>query len=391
MRQLWLIFTQAVTVGLALLFVVGTLKPHWLGRTAAAPTVVTTTAASASPPLPGAAASGAAGPQSLAAAAQRAAPAVVSVVTNLGRSHLGRNDDDWLRFFQGQGPGGQAPQQGAGSGVIVAPEGYILTNNHVVAGAASIEVLLADGRETSARVVGTDPETDLAVLKIELDRLPVLAFGNPDTLVVGDAVLAIGNPFKLGQTVTAGIVSALNRSQELLSRYGDFIQTDAAINPGNSGGALVDTQGQLVGINTAIYSRTGGNQGIGFAIPADLARQVLEGLVRNGQVTRGWIGVDVRELTPDFAQNFKLPNAQGALVAGVLADGPAARGGLKPGDVVTQVGGQPVANTAQMLRRVAALKPGEQAQLQVQRGPQALDVTLLVGQRPRPVARRAAP
>jgi serine protease DegQ len=252
-----------------------------------------------------------------------------------------------------------------------------------VEGASDIEVQLADGRQVKAKLVGTDPETDLAVLKITLDKLPVIAFGDVPSLQVGDAVLAIGNPFNVGQTVTAGIVSALGRNRLGLSTFENFIQTDAAINPGNSGGALVDAGGNLVGINTAIFSRSGGSMGIGFAIPADTARQVMESLVSSGQVTRGWIGVEPRDLTPELADSFGLPVKEGVLITGVLAEGPAAKGGLRPGDVVVSIAGTPVANTTQLLSAVAALKPQSEARIGVQRGGQAIDVTLTVAQRPK--------
>jgi serine protease DegQ len=234
--------------------------------------------------------------------------------------------------------------------------------------------------------VGTDPETDMAVLKIQMDRLPVVTLGQIEQLQVGDAVLAIGNPFNVGQTVTSGIVSALGRTGLGLSTFENFIQTDAAINPGNSGGALIDVNGNLVGINTAIYSRSGGSMGIGFAIPVDLARQVMEGLVKDGEVTRGWIGVQPRDLDPEFAESFKLPVTEGVLITGVLQDGPASNAGMKPGDVVTRIGGQAVRNTAQLMNAVAALKPRAETVITVQRGDKTVDLPVRVGQRPRPTA-----
>ena len=266
--------------------------------------------------------------------------------------------------------------------MIVTADGYLLTNNHVIAGADDISVRLSDGREAQARLIGTDPETDVAVLKIEAERLPVLSFGNMDDVHVGDAVLAIGNPFNVGQTVTSGIVSALGRSGLGLSTFENFVQTDAAINPGNSGGALVDANGNLVGINTAIYSRSGGSLGIGFAIPIDLARQVMDGLVRDGRVTRGWIGVQPRELEADFVQSFKLPVSEGVLITGVLQNGPASNAGMKPGDVVTRIAGTPVRSVSQLLKVVASLKPDAQAVVSVQRGDQALELNVRVAQRP---------
>jgi len=383
LRKTWLVFSQAVTVAVAALFVVVTLKPEWLGSGRSVVALPAPTIVQAPPP----AASAAVVNTGYSAAARRATPAVVSVVaTKLPR---GANPDDpRFRFFR---EGAQRQQQtGLGSGVIVSPEGYLLTNNHVIEGADEIEVQLADGRQTRARLIGTDIETDIAVLKIDGEaQLPVITFGSVPALQVGDVVLAIGNPFNVGQTVTAGIVSALGRNQLGLSTFENFIQTDAAINPGNSGGALVDAQGNLVGINTAIFSRTGGSLGIGFAIPVDTARQVMEGLIAEGQVRRGWIGVEPRDLTPELAESFGLPVREGVLITGVLADGPASKGGLKPGDVVVKIGDAPVANTAQLLSAVAALKPQSEAVIGVQRGGQALDVTLVVAQRPKAVRRPA--
>ena len=379
MRRLWLIFSQAVTVALALLFVVATLKPEWLNRSPGQmlPQIVSIATA------PDNAASGPA-PGSLAAAAQRAAPAVVSIAaskTPQGNPHA---DDPWFRFFFGQrgAPQGIEPQRGLGSGVIVSAEGYLLTNHHVVDGADEIEVVLADGRQAQATLVGTDPETDVAVLKIDLDKLPAVTFGNSARLQIGDAVLAIGNPFGVGQTVTSGIVSALDRRGLGLNTFENFIQTDAAINPGNSGGALVDGSGNLVGINTAIFSRTGGSLGIGFAIPAATARLVMEGLIKDGRVVRGWIGVEPRDLTPDMADTLRLPVKRGVLITGVLQDGPASSGGIRPGDVVVRIGDTSVANTAELLNVVAALPPGSNADISVQRGDKVVPVTVKVAQRP---------
>jgi serine protease DegQ len=248
---------------------------------------------------------------------------------------------------------------------------------------------LVDGRQARARLVGTDPETDLALLQIKLDKLPVIDLGDVRALQVGDVVLAIGNPFNVGQTVTSGIVSALGRNRLGLSTFENFIQTDAAINPGNSGGALVDAEGRLIGINTAIYSRSGGSMGIGFAIPADSARMVMDALRRDGRVTRGWIGVEPRDLTPELAGSLRLPVKQGVLITGVLQDGPASRGGLRPGDVVLAIGGAEVSNTAQLLAAVAALKPQSDTSIAVQRGDQTLQLELTVAQRPT-AQRRAA-
>jgi Do/DeqQ family serine protease len=310
---------------------------------------------------------------------------VVSVTASKTSPRRGAGQDAWQQFFFGPGRG--QTQTGLGSGVLVTPDGYLLTNQHVIDGADDIEVTLADGRSAGAKVVGTDADSDLALLKIELEGLPVIPFGNMDQLAVGDPVLAIGNPFNFGQTVTSGIVSALDRNQLGLSTIENFIQTDAAINPGNSGGALVDAEGRLVGINTAIFSRSGGSMGIGFAIPVDIAREVMTSLIRDGEVTRGWIGVQPRDLTPEFADSFQLPVRQGVLVTGVVRDGPAARAGMKPGDVVTAIGGAKVTNTAQLLRAVGALKPPATAMLDVQRGNEALKITVPVAKRPQPKGR----
>jgi Do/DeqQ family serine protease len=287
---------------------------------------------------------------------------------------------DALRRHFGDPDGGGSA--GTGSAVIVSPDGYLLTNNHVIDNAEQIEIGLADGRRVAAKVVGTDPDSDLAVLKVDLGGLPAITFGDADALQVGDIVLAIGNPFNVGQTVTSGIVSAVGRSGLGLNTFENFIQTDAAINPGNSGGALVDINGQLLGINTAIYSRSGGSIGIGFAIPVDVAQRVMENLLRDGVVRRGWIGVEPRELTAEFVDNFKLPIKEGVLIVGVLQDGPAFKGGLKPGDVVTRVGEKPVASVAQLLNAVADLPPGTPVSLGVQRSSQSLNVDIDVAQRP---------
>jgi len=370
-----------------MLFVVATLKPDWLRRGNPAGMLPNVVSIIEAPPASEGPASGV--PLSYSAAAKRATPAVVSITANKASARSPHENDPWFRFFFGdEGPNQrQRPQVGLGSGVIVSPEGYLLTNNHVIEGADEIEVQLPDHRHVRAEVVGTDPETDVAVLKIKLDKLPVIAFGSADTLEVGDVVLAIGNPFGVGQTVTSGIVSALGRNQLGINTFENFIQTDAAINPGNSGGALVDPHGNLLGINTAIYSRSGGSLGIGFAIPVSTARQVMEGLIKDGHVTRGWIGVEPRDLTPEIAETFSLPIQQGVLITGVLQNGPASAGGLRPGDVVTKVGDTPVINVSQLLTAVAALKPQDKAVIGVQRGSKVLELKVTVGQRPAKTAR----
>jgi Do/DeqQ family serine protease len=373
MQRLWLIFSQAVTVAVALLFVVATFKPDWLGYQALGTGVVAITEVSA-----GASSAAVSPHNSLAQAARRASPAVVSVVSSQSRSKAAELAT--RPFLDDEESSGE----GTGSAVIVSANGYLITNNHVIDGADDIEVVLGDRRHVSARVIGTDPDSDLAVLKINVDGLPAITFGQVESLQVGDAVLAIGNPFNVGQTVTSGIVSAIGRSGLGLNTFENFIQTDAAINPGNSGGALVDVNGHLLGINTAIYSRTGGSLGIGFAIPASTARQVMNGLIRDGVVTRGWIGVQPSDISPDMARSLHLNVDEGVLITGVLQGGPASKAGMQPGDVVIKVAGKPVQSTAQLLDTVAALKPKSTALISVQRGDNAIDLGVLVAQRPRP-------
>jgi len=374
MKRHWLLFSQGVTVALAVWFVLATLKPEWLNRM---PRIAGVSLQEA-PPLP----PGAVMPGSLSPAARRAAPAVVSIATTQAAAKNSQSNDPWFRFFYGDRDD-ESPQAGLGSGVIVSPEGYILTNNHVVDGADEIEVTLSDSRRARATVIGTDPETDLAILRIQLDRLPVITLGNSDAAQVGDKVLAIGNPFGVGQTVTSGIVSALGRNQLGINTFENFIQTDAAINPGNSGGALVDVNGSLLGINTAIYSRSGGNMGIGFAIPVSTARHVLEGILRDGQVTRGWVGVEPNELTPELAETFGLKDTEGVIITGVLQNAPAAKAGLRPGDVLVRVAGEPVRHVGELLTRIAALTPGVPAKIDVMRRNQALTLEVTPSQRPK--------
>ena len=378
MKRLWLVFAQAVTVLLAAYFVVLTLKPQWLGRGGPVSGSTGTISILEAPATP----AGTSAPlDSLRAAVQKAAPAVVSINTSTTTRNP-QSGDPWFRFFFGDR--GEQQQSGLGSGVIMSPEGYILTNNHVVEGADAIEVVLPDARRTTAKVIGTDPESDLAVLKITLDKLPAITLGNSDALQVGDQVLAIGNPFGVGQTVTSGIVSALGRNQLGINTFENFIQTDAAINPGNSGGALTDVYGNLMGINTAIYSRTGGSLGIGFAIPVSTAKQVMESIVKNGQMVRGWIGVEPGELTPELAQTFGVPSERGVIITGVLGGGPAAQAGIRPGDVITAVGGQPVRTVSELLTRISALPPGQAVAFAVQRRSDSVQVSVTPAQRPRP-------
>ena len=374
MRRLWLLFAQATTLLLAAYFIVLTLKPEWLVTPRPDRPVDSPPVASAAPvPEP---------VGSFRQAARRASGAVVSINISKARRKGSAPADPWSRFFFGDR--GAEPQAGLGSGVIVSKDGHILTNNHVVEGADDIEVVLNDGRSAHAKVIGTDPETDLALLQVNLDRLPVIEMGNSEQAQVGDPVLAIGNPFGVGQTVTSGIVSAIGRNQLGINTFENFIQTDAAINPGNSGGALVDTAGRLLGINTAIYSRSGGSLGIGFAIPVSTARIVMDGLVRDGQVTRGWIGVEPNEMSSELAETFGVRTRKGVIITGVLQNGPAAQAGLKPGDVITGVEQREVGNVPELLSSVAALKPGRAARFQVQRQDAALELSITPGVRPKP-------
>ncbi len=383
MKRLWLLFSQTATVLLAAYFVVMTMKPDWLHAGGRLPSLALIEAP--------AAAAGSVPANSFRLPAQKASPAVVSINTSKAARTDPRSNDPWFKFFFGERE--NAPQTGLGSGVIVSSSGYILTNNHVVEGADEIDVVLNDSRHAIAKVIGTDPDTDLAVLKIELDRLPVIVLGNSDTLQVGDQVLAIGNPFGVGQTVTSGIVSALNKNQLGINTFENFIQTDAAINPGNSGGALVDVNGNLQGINTAIYSRSGGSLGIGFAIPVSTAKQVLEGIVKDGQVTRGWIGVEPQDLSPELAVTFGIKNSsksgealQGVIITGVLQGAPAAKAGIVPGDIIVSIAGKPIRNVSELLTQVSSIKPGNSEKFGIIRKEAPLELSVAAGTRPRPKA-----
>jgi serine protease DegQ len=381
MARLWLIFSQAATIAVAVLFVVSTFRPEWLPRSSA-PAPLTQSA-----------------PANLAAsirvasysdAVQRATPSVVNVSTSKevrSPRHPLLNDPVFRRFFGDQLPDEAQRASSLGSGVIVSASGYVLTNHHVVEAADEIEVTLADGKKLLAKVVGNDPDTDLAVLRLDAENLPAISFGSSEALRVGDVVLAIGSPFGFTQTVTSGIVSALGRTGLGINTFENFIQTDAAINPGNSGGALIDASGNLIGINTAIFSPSGGSMGIGFAIPVSTAKMVLEQIVKSGSVTRGWIGVEAQALNAAMAESFKLGSTRGALIAGVLRGGPADKAGVKPGDVLLEVQGKPVADPAGMLNLIAALAPGQAAKVRLKRQGQDVDTTITVGRRPKPQAR----
>jgi Do/DeqQ family serine protease len=389
MYRLWIIFAQAATVAVAVVFVVSTFRPEWLPSRAGTPlpSAPLVQQAPTAGPLPSAAA-----PGSYYEAVRRATPSVVNIFTSKevqAPRHPLLNDPVFRRFFGDQIPDETQRASSLGSGVIVSSSGYILTNHHVVEAADEIEVALADGKKLLAKVVGNDPETDLAVLRVDAQRLPAITFGSSDALRVGDVVLAIGNPFGVGQTVTSGIVSALGRTGLGINTFENFIQTDAAINPGNSGGALIDAGGNLIGINTAIFSRSGGSMGIGFAIPVSTAKMVLEQIVKTGSVTRGWIGVEVQQLSPQAAESFRLGEARGALIAGVLRGGPADKAGVKPGDVLYEVEGKPVVDPSSMLNVVAALSPGTSAHMKLRRKGQSVETDVTVGRRPKPPPRPA--
>ncbi|CAB3969753.1 2-alkenal reductase [Burkholderia lata] len=387
LRRFWLFFAQAVTVLLALMFIVVTLKPQWLQRQGQLGKQLATPIVALREVAPGI--GGAPATTSYAEAAQKAMPAVVNVFSSKDGSLPPdpRAKDPLFRYFFGDRNARKQqdePAANLGSGVIVSPEGYILTNQHVVDGADQIEVALADGRTATAKVIGSDPETDLAVLKINMTNLPTITLGRSDQSRVGDVVLAIGNPFGVGQTVTMGIISALGRNHLGINTFENFIQTDAPINPGNSGGALVDVNGNLLGINTAIYSRSGGSLGIGFAIPVSTARTVLESIITSGSVTRGWIGVEPQDVTPEIAESFGLSQKSGAIVAGVLQGGPADKAGIKPGDILVSVNGDEITDTTKLLNTVAQIKPGTPTKVHVVRKGKEFDVNVVIGKRPPP-------
>src|SRR5438132_6327549 len=378
LRRFWLLFAQVATVCVAALFVIATLRPDILARVAGKNNVVLVqemVPSLAAPKI-----------ESLADAARKAMPSVVNVYTS--KEVRQRNpllDDPLLRrFFPGLSEGEPRRATSLGSGVIVSSEGYVLTNNHVIEGADDIQLVLADGRRLRATVRGSDPESDLAVLKADGKDLPAITLGKLDNVQVGDAVLALGNPFGFGNTVTHGIVSALGRNHLGINRFEDFIQTDAAVNPGNSGGALVDAGGNLIGVTSAIFSQCGRSEGIGFAIPVSIAKDVLEQIIRDGEVTRGWLGIEPQELTPDLTSALALSSSAGVLVRAVLKSGPADRAGMLARDVVLEIDGRPTHDVAALLAQIAALTPGSQTKLKVLRDRKPIELSVIVGRRPKP-------
>ena len=384
MNRLWLLFCQAITILLAAWFVVTTLQPGWISSPQVSSLVGQVTLREAPDSI-------SQNPGSLAEAAKVSSPAVVNIFTSKinkkkpSKKGAPHQNEPWFQFFFGDQAPNDEPSNSLGSGVIVSPQGIILTNHHVIEGADEIEVAFADGRKRNAKLIGSDPETDIAVLKIDATDLPnPITLGKMESVHVGDVVLAIGNPFGVGQTVTSGIVSALGRNQLGINTFENFIQTDAAINPGNSGGALVDTKGNLIGINTAIYSRSGGNMGIGFAIPINTAKQVMESILTNGSVTRGWIGVEPQNLSKELAESLNIPKETiGVLISGVLEGGPADKAGMKPGDVLTQVNGQAVSDVVTLLNRIAQTGPGDEAKINLLRKGKPMTLKVQVGKRPK--------
>jgi len=385
LNRLWLTFAQAVTILLAAWLIVATLKPQWIGSVQISSLIENAS-------LKEAAYDGQLSPGSYHEAVKRSMPAVVNIFTstvaNKTKPHKGNvsnSGDPFFKFFFGDQAPEENPSSSLGSGVLVSPEGIILTNYHVISEADEIEVALADGRKFKAKMIGGDPETDIAVLKIDANQLPpAITFGAMESVHVGDVVLAIGNPFGVGQTVTSGIVSAMGRDHLGINTFENFIQTDAAINPGNSGGALIDTRGNLIGINTAIYSNNGGSMGIGFAIPANLVRQVMESILKNGAMTRGWIGVEPLNLSKELAESLKLPSKTGGvLLSGVLEGGPADRAGVKPGDVLIAINNQPIQDVRSLLNQVAQFRPGSDVNATVLRKGKELDLKIEIGMRPK--------
>jgi serine protease DegQ len=398
MHKLWLIFAQTATICLAMLFVISTMRPELL------PWIIHSGVVNGSvvnggvvtlkqvAPDKESALNNMPGLNSFSSVTKKVMPSVVSVFTSQEvrvSTHPLFNNPNFREFL---GLGDQFEEQtqrksGLGSGVIISPEGYILTNHHVIAAADEIEIALIDGRKAKANIIGSDPETDLAVIKIDMKGLPSITFGHSDQAKVGDIVLAIGNPFGLGQTVTMGIISALGRTKLGINTYENFIQTDAAINPGNSGGALVDIKGNLIGINTAIYSQSGGSLGIGLSIPTVVAKQIMEQIIQTGNVTRGYIGVEVQDLTKELAESFKLTSTEGALIAGVLKEGPADNAGIKPGDILIAVEGKPVTSSSGMLNLIAVLSPGQTATFMVLRNQEEKSFKIRIDKRPKKIKR----
>jgi len=387
LNRLWLLFAQSVTILMAAWFIVVTLKPSWMSSMQIGSMVESVTLRE------DAYDNSAISPGSYHEAVKKSMPAVVNIFTSKAnpkpktrKENSNKSADPLFKFFFGDQPPDAEPSSSLGSGVIVSPEGIILTNYHVISDADEIDVALSDGRKVKAKIIGGDPETDIAVLKVDVKQLPTpITLGKIESIHVGDVVLAIGNPFGVGQTVTSGIISALGRDHVGINTFENFIQTDAAINPGNSGGALVDTRGHLIGINTAIYSNNGGSMGIGFAIPINLAKQVMESILANGSVTRGWIGVEPQNLSKELLESLGLAqNTVGVLISGVLEGGPAAKAGMKPGDILVAVNGNGTKDVRQLLNQIAQIGPGNEATLKILRKDKELELKVQTGKRPKP-------
>ncbi len=378
LKNFWLLFAQIFTALLAILFILGTFKPQWLDGSpfksfGDSISTITLKESNIDPSTPN--------PGSYHEAVKRSMPAVVNIFVSKNNSNK-KTKSKALPPQHPQIPNPEDFNPNLGSGVIVSSEGLILTNEHVIEGADVIEVAFADGRKTTATLIGSDPETDLAVLRVQIPNLPKpITFGKIESVKVGDVVLAIGNPFGVGQTVTSGIVSALGRDHLGINTFENFIQTDAAINPGNSGGALVDTRGHLIGINTAIYSRSGGSMGIGFAIPVNTARDVMESIIKNGSVVRGWIGVEPMNISAEMANTLKI-TAEGVLINGTLKGGPADKAGIQPGDVLKTINNKPVNNITQLLKQISEVPPGDKIKATINRKGKNLEIEIQVGKRP---------
>lgn len=376
----YMFLLKATVVGLAAAFVILLVRPDLLGQARPVVELKQSPAIHATGNLGN-------GPVSYAQAVELAAPAVVNVYTT---KVITERVNPLLHYFFGdQYSPRQRLENNLGSGVIVSDQGYIITNNHVIDGAAEIEVLLRDGRSAEAKLVGTDPESDVAVLKIDIDSVPTITFNLASNVRVGDVVLAIGNPFGVGQTVTMGIISATGRDQMGINTYENYIQTDAAINPGNSGGALIDAYGNLVGINTAIFSRSGGSQGIGFAIPMSIARDIMQQLIETGRVSRGWLGVETQDITPQLAESFNLQDITGIIIAGIQRNGPAAQAGLRPGDIVLSINGEPATDSKTAMNQIARVSPGGNLKMKILRDGKQLSIETIVGERPSPRRQKA--
>ena len=386
MRRLWLLFAEFVTITLAVVFVVTLIRPEWSPARRNVVEIRESPAADGLVP-----AHSAQRFTGYSDAARKAMASVVNISTSkesqVPRDHPFLNDPLLRRFF-GVPDEAMQPQVSLGSGVIVSGNGHILTNEHVVEAGSEIQVALPDGRLVPAKVVGSDPDTDLAVLKVEAPGLKPIIFGQSENAQVGDVVLAIGDPFGVGQTVTMGIISALGRNRLGVNQYENFIQTDAPINPGNSGGALVDIDGNLIGINSVIYSQSGGSQGIGFAIPVSMAKNVMEQIIASGSVTRGWIGVELGDVTPELAESLHLKEARGAIIAGLRRNGPAAKGGMKLGDVMTEINGKSANDSVIAGRIISELTPGTTANITVIRKQAGVALQVSIARRPRDPVRK---